>query len=66
MFLCTGLCSGLYITHSLQLCSFCVDIDIGSSVVALIGVGIAVYVLGLTEHLVALLFFFKKTQGEYF
>ena len=43
-------------------------VDTGSSIAALTGVGVALFVLGLTEYFVAmfvfLFFVYKKKQGE--
>ena len=47
---------------------YIIFVDVGSEVAALVGVGVTLYVLGLTEHLVAVLVFlfcvYKKKQGE--
>ena len=46
---------------------YIIVVDIGSDVAVLVGVGVVVYVFGLTEHFAGLVFLFcvyKKKQGE--
>ena len=66
------ICSSVHAAFEIYHCNISLTVnvlvDTGSDVAALIGVGIVVFVLGLTEHLVAVLVFLfcicKKKQGE--